>query len=253
VKWKNWIGFQSVGVYAHSEDPTWFRPHQNCKMRFLNVAFCPVCRETFVERIHELVDPVISFTPEETEFEHQEGLINFSVDLIKPIPNTFKIRWIRNGEVLGVSKDESELVLSVNSLATGQNTIQVQITDTTALTRSSNHFQQHVSEIIWSVTTDNITGIEITSVRSEYEIEIYPNPVADQLTVSYTLPRNAMVNIELIGADGKRVNTIANEKQTPGTHTYSLPSNQLNMNTSGFYYLVLSVDGSKLVEKLIRK
>ncbi len=253
VKWKNWVGFENVGVYPHSEDPTWFRPHQNCKMRVLNVAFCPVCRETFVERIHELVDPIISFTPEETEFEQQEGLLEFSVELIKPIPNTFKIRWSRNGEELNVGRDESELVLSVNSLATGQNTIQVQITDTTALTRNNNHFQQHVFEIIWSVNTDNVTGVEITSVRSEYEIEIYPNPVADQLNVSYTLPRNAMVNIELIGADGKRVNTIANENQTPGTHTYSIPSNQLNMNTSGLYYLVLRVDGSKLVEKLIRK
>jgi hypothetical protein len=253
VKWKNWVGFQNVGVYAHSEDPSWFRPHQNCKMRFLNVPFCPVCRETFVETIHELVDPVISYAPEETVLEIQEGLIDFSIELIEPVPNTFKIRWIRNGEELSVSKDKPDLTLSVNSLATGENTISVQITDTTALTRSNNHFQQHVYEVTWSVNTDNITGIEISSVRSEYEIEIYPNPVADQLTVSYSLPKNAMVNIELIGADGKRVKTLANEKQAPGTHTYSLPSDQLNMNTSGLYYLVLSVDGSKLVEKLIRK
>jgi hypothetical protein len=252
VKWKNWVGTSSVGVYPYEGHPTWFRPHQNCKMRILNVPFCAVCRETFVERIHRLVDPIISYSPEETDFEIQEGGIDFSVDLIAPIPNTFRIQWIRNGEELSVSKDQPELYLSVNSLATGVNSIKVQMVDTTTLTRSTSHFQTHVYEIEWTITTDNITGIEINSVRAEYEIEIYPNPVADQLTVSYSLPNHAKVNIDLVSAEGKRLKTLVNEKQAPGTHTYTLSSSQLNMNTSGLYELVLSVDGSKLVEKLIR-
>jgi hypothetical protein len=253
VKWKNWVGSSSVGVYPYEGHPTWFRPHQNCKMRFLNVPFCAVCRETFVEQIHSLVDPIISYSPEETDFEIQEGLVTFSVDLIAPIPNTFKIRWIRNGKELSVSKDEPELTLSVHSLATGDNTIQVQVVDTTALSRSNTHFQSHVYEITWSVYTDNITGIEVQSVRSEYEIKIYPNPVAEALTISYSLPRNAAVEIELVNAEGKRVKTLADEKQKPGTHSYLLPSRELNMNTPGLYYLRLSVDGATLVEKLIRK
>jgi hypothetical protein len=253
VKWKNWVGSGDIGVFPYNEDPSWFRPHQNCKMRFLNVPFCAVCRETFVERIHNLVDPVISYLPEDTEFNIQEGVIDFSVDLITPVPNTFKIRWIRNGQELSVSKDEPELTLSVNSLVTGTNTIQVQIVDTTALTRSNTHFQSHVYEIMWTIDTDNVTGIEVQSIRSEYEIEIYPNPVAEALTISYTLPRNAAVEIELVNADGRRVKTLANERQRPGTYTYELPSNELNMNTSGLYYLRLSVDGATLVEKLIRK
>lgn len=253
VKWKNWVGTGEVGVYPFTENTSWFRPHQNCKMRFLNVPFCFVCRETFVERIHELVDPLLSFSPEETELEIQEGLIEFSVDLIKPVPNTFKIRWTRNDEVLSVGRDEPELVLSVNSLTTGYNTIGVMITDTTSFTRNTNHFQQHIYEVIWSVYTDNVTGVEISPVRSAYEVEIYPNPVAEQLTVSYTLPRTAAVNIELINGNGQNVKTLANEKQSAGIHTYSLSSTQLNMNTSGLYYLRLRVDGRTLVEKLIRE
>jgi hypothetical protein len=253
VKWKNWVGSSSVGVYPYEGHPTWFRPHQNCKMRFLNVPFCAVCRETFVEKIHNLVDPLISYSPEETDFDIQEGPIHFSVDLIAPVPNTFKIRWIRNGKELGVSKDEPELTLSINSLLTGTNTIQVQVIDTTALTRSSTHFQSHIYEITWTVYTDNVTGVEIQAVRSEYEIKIYPNPVAEALTISYSLPRNAAVEIELLNAEGKSVKMLADEKQRPGTHSYSLRSSELNMSTSGLYYLRLSVDGATLVEKLIRK
>ena len=33
VRWKDWMGFRSVGIYSHSEDPSWKRPHQNCEMR----------------------------------------------------------------------------------------------------------------------------------------------------------------------------------------------------------------------------
>jgi hypothetical protein len=116
-----------------------------------------------------------------------------------------------------------------------------------------NHFQAHVYEVTWTVDTDNITGIEIHSARAEYEIEIYPNPVTDQLTLSYTLPKNATVDINLMSADGKQLKTIARENQKPGTHTYTIPASQLNMNTSGLYYLRLNVDGSTIVEKLIRK
>ena len=42
-KWRHWLGFESIGIYPHSESPNWFRPHQNCEMRYLNRAFCEVC------------------------------------------------------------------------------------------------------------------------------------------------------------------------------------------------------------------
>lgn len=254
VRWKKWIGTSGVGVYPYEGHPTWFRPHQNCKMRFLNVPFCSVCQEAFVERIHQFVNPLVSFAPEESEQFIDEGVISFSVDLVEPVPNTFSITWIRNGVDLTASKDKPEFKLSVNSFVPGENTIAVRIVDATPLTRNDDHFQQHVYEVMWTVHADNVvTGVEIESVRSEYEVEIYPNPVADELNISYTLPRNANVSIELMSAEGKRVQKLVDEKQLPGTHTYSLPSSHLNMNTAGLYYLRLNVDGSMLVEKLIRK
>jgi hypothetical protein len=253
VKWASWINTNDISTYPFSENPSWYRPHQNCKMRFLNVPFCSVCRETFVERIHNLVDPFISFSPTETTINIQEGRIDFSVELLKPDPNTFKITWIRNGDVLSVGQNEEELSLSVNSLQTGTNTIKVQMIDTTTLTRNGTHFLSHIYEVTWTVDTDNVTGVEIHSARAEYEIEIFPNPVTDQLNVSYTLSKNADVNIDLTGSDGKQLKTLVDEHQKPGTYTYSFQPGQVNMNTSGLYYLTLRINGSTLVEKLIRK
>uniref|UniRef100_UPI0025DDCE46 M64 family metallopeptidase n=1 Tax=Algoriphagus sp. TaxID=1872435 RepID=UPI0025DDCE46 len=42
-RWKSLLNVNGVGIFSHEESPTWFRPHQNCKMRFLGREFCEVC------------------------------------------------------------------------------------------------------------------------------------------------------------------------------------------------------------------
>lgn len=44
-KWSKFIGINGVGLYAFDENPAWYRPHQNCEMRYLNQEFCEVCKE----------------------------------------------------------------------------------------------------------------------------------------------------------------------------------------------------------------
>src|SRR5690625_2046501 len=66
-RWRNWIGTENVGIYPFDEDPSWYRPHQNCLMRSLGNSFCAVCTEATIERIHQLQDPIESFSPLEEE------------------------------------------------------------------------------------------------------------------------------------------------------------------------------------------
>ena len=96
VKWKNWLAYNNVGIYSHDESPTWKRPHQNCEMRFLNRQFCPVCQEAISNKILDLTNPVKNFYPAEDGFTHAEPTIEFSVDLLKPYPNTINIKWTLN-------------------------------------------------------------------------------------------------------------------------------------------------------------
>ena len=66
IKWKNWLSINNVGIYAYGtsgEAATWYRPHQNCKMRYLGVPFCSVCKEGMVEKIHDLISPIDTYTP----------------------------------------------------------------------------------------------------------------------------------------------------------------------------------------------
>lgn len=48
VRWSRFIGKNGVGVYEYDNGGDgWYRPHENCKMRFLGkqYAFCEVCKE----------------------------------------------------------------------------------------------------------------------------------------------------------------------------------------------------------------
>ena len=62
IKWKNWLGTNNVGIYPVGIE-NWQRPHQNCKMQFLNAPFCSVCQEAFINKIYALVSPIDNFTP----------------------------------------------------------------------------------------------------------------------------------------------------------------------------------------------
>jgi len=45
VKWRPWLDVDGVGIYAFAknEDPSWYRPHESCAMRYLFQPFCGVC------------------------------------------------------------------------------------------------------------------------------------------------------------------------------------------------------------------
>ena len=54
LRWKNWYGDFNIGLYSHSESPAWYRPHQNCKMRYLGRGYCSVCMEGIIEKLNNI-------------------------------------------------------------------------------------------------------------------------------------------------------------------------------------------------------
>ena len=60
VKWKNWVGYDNVGVYPLNDNPNqstdpWFRPHEHCMMRQTSNPFCPVCVQQLINKIEEAI------------------------------------------------------------------------------------------------------------------------------------------------------------------------------------------------------
>ncbi|MCH6232378.1 M64 family metallopeptidase [Cognataquiflexum rubidum] len=57
IRWKDFLNRNGIGIYPHAESPTWQRPHQNCKMRFLGRSFCDVCSHQLEGRLKFLSTP----------------------------------------------------------------------------------------------------------------------------------------------------------------------------------------------------
>lgn len=75
-----------------------------------------------------------------------------------------------------------------------------------------------------------------------------PNPAREEATIQYTLPAGGVVLVELYNAVGKSVMTVvANEYRGAGTHSISVPVQQLE---SGAYVYRLTVNGYTISKML---
>jgi len=80
-------------------------------------------------------------------------------------------------------------------------------------------------------------------------LTIYPNPVSDQATITYSVPAANDITIALFNMLGQEIRPIMNmQAQSAGTHTVAFTVDGLN---AGIYYCKLSVNNKTIVKKLI--
>lgn len=76
----------------------------------------------------------------------------------------------------------------------------------------------------------------------------YPNPFNPATNIKYDLPKNGFVTVKIFDILGKEIETLVNEKQTPGTY-------EVNWNASrypsGVYFYRLVTDGFTDTKKMI--
>ncbi|MFN8343421.1 MAG: M64 family metallopeptidase [Spirosomataceae bacterium] len=152
VKWKNWYGLNNIGIFQHGTSGTpalWYRPHQNCKMRFLGVNYCSVCTETIIERIHSLASPIAGFTPSNAAVINAASALTFRLSTLKPVPNTLEITWTLNGNALITNSETYELNLA--NLVSGVNTLVAKVIDRTTLSKADAHPTTHQYLVSWSI------------------------------------------------------------------------------------------------------
>ena len=101
LKWRNWYGDNDIGLYAHAESPPWYRPHQNCIMRYLGEPFCAVCREGVIETIYAKTSPFKGYEPGINTFEMTASSVLFKLDLNHPEPTSLERVWYLNEVLIG--------------------------------------------------------------------------------------------------------------------------------------------------------
>lgn len=204
VKWERWIGENEVGVYRYSENAneeaySWYRPHQDCLMRYLKREYCPVCREALIEKIHEHSQNLISFVPKDETVDLESEDVEFSLTLLKPEPNTLRIDWLLDGETVG--HNEERFILQPGTLSRGAHELLAIIEDTTLLVRTVDHTTLHATSVSWNVNANTETGIEVLSAsRNDYLVS--PLPFESVLTFSNKWPQQVETRLELFNAAG---------------------------------------------------
>jgi hypothetical protein len=103
-------------------------------------------------------------------------------------------------------------------------------------------------------SSNNSSSIKVNStvVRQDgkliQNVEVYPNPITDQIKLKYSISRNSNVSIKMTDILGNEVATLCSGRFDPGTQScnYYL-SNRIS---KGFYFIRV-VAGTELVIKRI--
>jgi IgA Peptidase M64/Secretion system C-terminal sorting domain len=244
VKWKNWLGGNGIGIYPVGIEG-WQRPHQNCKMQFLNVPFCAVCKEALVEKIYSIVTPIYSFLPASDSVQ-MDVATQFSVNLTLPIPNTLKSEWKLNGVAFAGNVDSVKVLTS--SLINGDNKLTVFVTDETLLSRKFLPKTGYVFSKTW-VITKKTTAIKTTEKSDKFYYQISPNPAKEALNIKGNSDYNTDIKIELYNAIGAKVydSTLKNV-QNEFQHTIPIAP-----MPNGVYIIILSLPNGYAVKETILK
>ena len=201
VKWKNWLGSDDIGMYHFVEDTTntWVRPHPDCLMRGLNNPFCSVCKENLVERIHAIVNPILSTEPKIMSVNSmKEDSMLLRLNLLQPNPNTLKIRWVFEKDT--IARDVDSVRIQTSGYPKGTYYCTAIVEDTSDLVRVNNHATVHVSSVTWKLYK-RTTGIKTVAQPNRYVIG--PTPFTSQLVVTRENAADETMNVQLLDLSGK--------------------------------------------------
>lgn len=251
VKWTNWLGHNGIGIYQYSgggQSALWYKPHNNCKMQYLGSPFCAVCKQAIVESIHSLVNPLVNYTPTNTNITSSNQYLDFKLtELIKPIPNTLNIIWKLDVSTIGYNVNSVKI--DPNTLSIGTHSLVVSVTDTTDLLRVDKHSTIHFSTIKWTINKLT-TGVELTSSANKISYSVYPNPTTNFLKLEFQLEKKSKVSIQLISLDGKIIQQVENKTMSGGKYSNTLSLAHLSV---GSYSLVFKIDNTVHTQTIIKQ
>lgn len=179
-------------------------------MEALGNEFCAVCKETIVERVHDLRPALLDYSPSTLQVEVEEWPQLFRLELVVPEPNTISVDWTLNGETVASQLDS--FLLEENQLQAGANSLIAFVEDTTAFLRVDNHSNIHGEIILWTVEND-LTNVEVTEVeRMGFSAKIFPNPVQEELRVVWQAPEGDCA-LRIVDAQGRLLQIISVDEQ----------------------------------------
>lgn len=80
------------------------------------------------------------------------------------------------------------------------------------------------------------------------DVQVYPNPVTDQINVKYILARNAIVTVKVMDVLGNDVVTLVSQRIGTGEQSFTYPIN--NKLSRGFYFLRVTAGTESVIKRI---
>ncbi len=95
--------------------------------------------------------------------------------------------------------------------------------------------------------TENLPGLIPTANQSLFKLSVFPNPITSITQISYELPTDAQVRLQLVDFQGKLLNNLLDEYSSAGKHLLNLDKKL----DKGVYFVRLDVEGTITLYKII--
>ena len=251
VKWENWMGINGIGIYQHccgGQSASWYRPQNNCKMQNFGVSYCNVCTEAIIEKIHSLVNIIVSYTPTTMTITSPNQYIDFNLsDLMKPIPNTLNIEWKLDG--VQILNNVDSIQIDQNNLEIGMHTLTATVEDNSSLINVNNHYQIHFCTITWTIIKTTL-GVQLMSNDNKISISAFPNPTNSILNISIESDKPQKASMYIISFDGRKSFQLENEIVVNGKYLNTYNVEHLS---TGFYTIVFKIGDVTQTQKFIKQ
>jgi hypothetical protein len=101
----------------------------------------------------------------------------------------------------------------------------------------------------------NVTGVNPIAAEEVTVLSTsnYPNPFNPSTTISYSLPQDSHVNVEIFNIKGQLVRQLISAQQNAGNHSVIWNGKDSNDRecSSGFYFYRLTTDGQRINRKIL--
>lgn len=138
-------------------------------------------------------------------------------------------------QVRAVAADTSRVVKSADSKVTELATSSVE-------TRSQRSFFSSLRSF-FPFKANNVPNDKLLS-----SVKVFPNPVVDQISLSYRLDKQSTVSIKVMDALGNEVMTLLNQELDAGPQSHVFETN--NKLTNGFYFIRVSAGTETVVKRI---
>jgi len=246
VRWVNWMDDNGIGIYQHccgGNSANWYRPHEQCKMRYLGFPFCSVCVEGTIEEIHDRVSPIDSYSPDNGNEVAVFEPMSFEANLIEPNPNTLRSSWLLNS--VEIAQNTASVELEAADLEDGINLLQFMVEDTSTYLRVDNHSESHLYTILWELDQ---SALGITSIsEKKISVSLYPNPTSHLVNIKIDDSGQSDFTVRVTDISGRE---FMNQNVENSSGEVQL---DLKPFRAGVYIVNIALDSGEVISKRILK